>query len=127
MTEKLWKLPVPSTAVLGAGVAFEKRLGRVVALRFSYESESDEQHVDEALVFERVEALKITYYSASDESMLEAYDQLVDLGATPWLAQLRSNLERRKVDAAGLKHLMILFDDGPCYEVVCRGFRIERP
>jgi len=119
-------MPVPSTAVLGAGVAFDKRNGRVVALRFSYESGRGDRPVDEALVFEGVEAVKITYYSASDESMLESYDRLVDLGSTAWLGELEANLRRRSIDASGLTHLMILFDDGPCYEVACRTFKIER-
>jgi hypothetical protein len=37
----LWTLPVPSTALLDGGPVFEKRLGRDVALRFSYEGEDD--------------------------------------------------------------------------------------
>lgn len=119
-----WILPVPSTALLDGGAVFEKRLGRVVALRFSYEAEDDALRTS-AVVFHGVEAFKCTYYRARDPSMLEAYDRLVDRGASAWLEELRSNLKENGGDPQGLIHLMIGFDDGPTYEVVCRGFRIE--
>jgi hypothetical protein len=84
MANLLWKLPVPSTALLGGGPVFEKRPGREVAIRFSYESENDDQQHDVALVFAGVEAFKSTYYRAYDSSMLEAYDRLVGPRALRW-------------------------------------------
>jgi len=41
ITNVQWTLPVPSTALLDGGPVFEKRLGRAVALSFSYEGEHD--------------------------------------------------------------------------------------
>jgi hypothetical protein len=81
------------------------------------------------LVFEGVEAFKVTHYHARSDAMLEAYARLIDLGRTPWLSEVCANLERHRDDrgTTGLAHLMINFDDGPCYEVVCRSYRIERP
>lgn len=122
----LWTLPVPSTALLDGGPTFEKRLGREAAIRFSYETESDARRTS-ALVFLGVEAFKCTYYRARDASMLEAYDTLVDRGRSAWLTEVGANLKRNGAEARGLVHLMIDFDDGPCYEVVCRSFRIEDP
>ena len=124
MSKSLWELPVPSTALLEGGAVFEKRLGREVALRFAYEAE-DEARRESAVVFEGVEAFKCTYYRAGDESMLEAYDRLLDRGSTVWLNELKGNLQRRGGRSDELVHLMINFDDGPCYEVVCRSFKVE--
>lgn len=122
----MWKLPVPSTALLHGGPKFEQRLGREVAITFSYEageSSEDENHTE--LVFEGTEAYKVTYYRACSNWTLEAYDRLVDCGSTSWLGELTENLQRNGGDVQGLAHLAINFDDGPCYEVVCRSYRIE--
>ncbi|HEX4334488.1 MAG TPA: hypothetical protein VH062_01170 [Polyangiaceae bacterium] len=121
----LWTLPVPSTALLDAGPVLEKRLGRKLGLCFSYEGEDDEQKT-ETLVFGGVEAFKCTYHRAGDASMLEAYDRLIDRGSTSWLEEVRTNLRKNGGDADGLAHLMIGFDDGPTYEVVCRSFGIDK-
>jgi hypothetical protein len=122
MAKMLWQLPVPSTALLGDPV-FEIRLRREVALRMSYETDEGERVV--ALVFDGVEALKVTYYRARGDGMREAYDRLVDQGQTAWLGEISGNLKQHGGDAIGLAHLMINFDDGPCYEVICRSHRLE--
>ena len=76
-----WTLPVPSTALLDGGPVFEKRLGREVALRFSYEGEDD--------------------------------------------ARRSGAVVLNGGDAEGLVHMMMNFDDGPAYEVVCRAFHVD--
>src|SRR5882724_9409936 len=118
MTKRLWQLPVPSTALLDGGPVFEKRPRREVALRMSYETDEDERIV--ALVFEGVEALKVTYDRARADGMLDAYDCLVDQGQTAWLGEISGNLKQHGGEPIGLVHLMINFDAGPCYEVICR-------
>lgn len=119
-----WTLPVPSTALLDGGPVFEKRLGREVALRLSYEGEDDALHTS-AIVFQGVEAFKCTYYRARDTLMLDAYDRLVDRGLSAWLEEVHANLKKNGGDPHKLVHLMISFDDGPTYEIVCRDFRVE--
>jgi hypothetical protein len=123
MSKTLWQLPVPSTALLDGGPVFEKRPRREVALRMSYDADEGVQQV--TLIFDGVEALKITYYRARGDWMLEAYDHLVDQGLTPWLGEVSANLKQHGGDAIGLIHMVINFDDGPCYEVLCRSHRIE--
>jgi len=123
MAKTLWHLPVPSTALLDGGPVFEKRARREVALRMSYETDDGEQVV--ALVFEGVEAFKVTYDRARGDSMLEAYDLLADQGQTSWLSEVSGNLKQHGGDVVGLAHLIINFDDGPCYEVICRSRRLE--
>jgi hypothetical protein len=120
----LWTLPVPSTAFLEGGPIFEKRLGREIVLHFSYESEDDAVRTS-AVVFQGVEAFKCTYFGARDASMLEAYDKLVDRGGSAWLDETLVNLKKNGSEVLKLVHLMISFDDGPTYEVVCREFHVE--
>ena len=81
----LWELPAPSSGFLDGGPRFEKRQGRVVAVRFLYELEDGDEK-ETAVVFEGVEAFKCTYMTALEPFMLEAYDKLVDRGETDWLA-----------------------------------------
>jgi hypothetical protein len=125
MAKTLWQLPVPSTALLNGGPVFEKRPRREVALRMSYETDQGVQEV--TLISYGVEALKITYDRARGDRMLEAYDHLVDQGLTPWLSEISGNLKQHGGDVIGLTHIMINFDDGPCYEVLCQSHRIESP
>jgi nicotinamidase-related amidase len=57
--------------------------------------------------------------------MIGTYDRLSDLGRTQWLDGIRQQLSRFGDDVQALRHLMIYFDDGPCYEFICRSFKIE--
>lgn len=41
------------------------------------------------------------------------------------LLTIVGNLRQHGADATGLTHLMINFEDGPCYEVICRSHRLE--
>jgi hypothetical protein len=120
----IWELPVPSTSLLGSGPMFEMRAGRELAIRFAYELE--ETSVGEVLVLQGVEAFKCTYYLARDASIREGYDRLVDRGQTNWLAEVCGSLRCNGGEPSGLVHMMINFDDGPCYEFLCRSFRVER-
>ena len=102
---------------------FEIRPRRGAGIRMSYETAEGEQAV--VLVFEGIEALRVTYDRARGDTMLEAYDRLVDQGGTEWLGEILGNLRQHGGGVDGLAHLMINFDDGPCYEVICRSHRLE--
>jgi hypothetical protein len=119
-----WTLPVPSTALLGGGPVFRKRPGREIAIEYAYEDDDGERQ--ETLVFQGVEAFRCRYRTALGRECVEAYDTLDDRGSTPWLDEIRGDVSMHGENATGLMHLMITFDGGPCYEFVCRGFRIDR-
>ena len=123
MITTLWNLPVPSNALLDGGPVLEKRPRRELALCMGYEVDDGQKKI--ALVLEGVEAFKVTYYRARSDSMLTAHDRLVDLGRTTWLDEVTSNLAHHGADTYGLTHVMVNFDDGPCYEVICRSHHIE--
>jgi hypothetical protein len=86
--ETIWKLPAPSTALLGPRPVFEKRQERLVVISFSYESHEGEQA--SVLLFEGVEAFKFAYLSAAEP--LEAYDRVMDRGETDWIASTRGGI-----------------------------------
>ena len=77
------------------------------------------------IIFDGVEAFRCTYHHACTPEMIETYDRLTDVGRTGWLDAVRRQLSSFGEDDEALRHLMIYFDDGPCYEFICRGFRVE--
>ncbi len=122
----LWTLPIASSALLG-GVAFQKLGGRSCALLCEYEDDND-LIVSLKLLFDGIEAFRCTYHGACTAEMIStAYDKVVDAGSTAWLAAIREQLvSYGSQNVSELKHLMIYFDDGPCYEFICRSFRAEK-
>ena len=117
MTE-LWKLPGPSSGC--AGVEFHQLGGRECLLSCIFDLDgSDTFH----MTFAGVESYKATFYMACTIQMRDAYDRIVELGPTPWLEEVSAQLSRSGEDNSGLQHLMIYFDDGPCYEFICRSFQ----
>ena len=125
MAQTLWTLPVASTALLN-GTTFQKLPRRACALLCEYEDDND-GIVSLKLMFEGVEAFKSTYQGACTPEMIRnSYDKVVDVGSSEWLRSVQGQLVSygsQSVDE--LKHLMIYFDDGPCYEFICRAFSIE--
>lgn len=121
MGTQLWKLPYPSSARAKDESSQEGGRLCLVACLF------DEDRTDGfEFAFEGVEAYMVTYYNACPgELSSEAYDRVLDLGVTPWLSEIASRLSTYGTDVKTLRHLMIYFDDGPCYEFLCRGFKVR--
>ena len=118
MSEVVWKVPFPSSGL--SGVDFQKLAGRSCALACD-----DGENSPVRIVFGGVEAFKCTYHNACTFEMIESYDRVSDLGRTGWLDSVRRQLSGFGEDVESLRHLMIYFDDGPCYEFICRSFRVE--
>jgi len=123
MAEIIWKTSVPSTAFYQA-VKFSMLLRRKCSLEYFYEGEEDYLAIFETLIFDGLESFKCTYYKACSLEMIEAYDKVVDIGSSDWLSEIKQNLLQAKADSENLKHLRIYFDDGPCYEFICRSFEV---
>lgn len=128
MNRVLWKMPVPSSA-LTRGPSFVVLMKRQCELSFWIEDEAGEKKI--GVVFDEVEAFKCTYMTARSVEMINtAYDKLVQIEGSQWLAEVKANCAdyyaKRQATRKDLEHLMICFDDGPCYEIVCGGFREER-
>ncbi len=116
----IWELPVPATAVEHDSPTLKFHTRRRLEIAISYR-DADDNLKSAALQFDNVAAFKCTYLPALTTGMITAgYGRLVDLGASEWLANTRQSppLEVR------LRHLLICFDDGPCYEFLCESFAV---
>jgi hypothetical protein len=121
MSDTLWKLPVPATAVLGSPV-FVALTKRQCELSFHIETDGGQTRV--GLLFDGVEGYKCTYLTSCSKEMFNtAYGKLVRLGVTVWLDDVMKVYARASQAPKELQHLMICFDDGPCYEIICVGYR----
>ena len=123
MVDIIWKTSVPSTAFLQEA-KFLMLPKRKCTLEYSYEDEENFSVVFEKLVFDRIESFKCTHYKACSLEMIEAYDKVVDVGKSSWLSEVKQNLSYVEENFNDLKHLRIYFDDGHCYEFICRSFEV---
>lgn len=118
MTATLWEVPVPPTQVESTGI--EQLPKRITRLAISLVVLRDDVDVVEYhnLSFAGTELFKCTYLtSLTPEMIRSAYGKLVDLGRTELWSRIADRSQKENI-----RHLMICFDDGPCYEVVCTSF-----
>jgi hypothetical protein len=122
MKNVLWRMPVCSSGL--TGVSGFRQIARRECLLVIATKENDGG--DLQIIFEGVEAYRATYYNARSLEMVRAsYDELVDLGDTDWLHEINKRMTPG-IDRSGkLYNLLINFDDGPCYEFICRSYRVE--
>jgi hypothetical protein len=117
-------MPTPS-ANLGHGMEIEKNDSEgYYQLSMTYAR--GEEDITVRLAFLRISAFKATFHHACNADMIKwAYDQLVDLGSTEWLNEISRQIASRERVAPSLRHLMICFDDGPCFEFLCDSYSIS--
>jgi len=125
MTSVVYIIPVPSTAFL-EDAEFLQLLGRKCSLKYYYEGEDDYSIIFEELIFDGVESFKCTYFMACSLEMHYAYDKVLNVGLSQWLKDIIENLLQNNADSKDLKHFRVYFDDGPCYEFICRSFDVFR-
>ena len=121
MKSIIWKMPVPTSGL--STPKFRELTKHNCSIICASE---EEDGIDLSIVFEGVEAYKSTLYRAITVQMREAsYDELVDVGESDWLLTVRKQMDKYDIEATRLRHLVICFDDGPCYEIICKAFQIE--
>ena len=107
----LWKIPVPSSADLRPELELQPY--RTLVLTFA----ADEDHTSRVtMTFRGVIAYRVWFLDSLTSGLLDAYDKLIDVGESDWLAGGRKTNSHTP---GTLRHLRILFDDGPCYEFLC--------
>ena len=129
MNHILWEMPFPSSS-LTRGPNFFALMKHECELSFFVETEDGDAKA--GIIFFGVEAYKCTYMTARNSEMIEnSYDNLVRIEGSAWLAEVTAmssrHYERYSTIRAPLQHLMITFDDGPCYEIVCTNFKCFLP
>lgn len=129
MNDKLWQLPVSPTSII-QGPLFKVLPRRQCEISFSIEA-YDGAETWISLLFDGVEAFKATYLSSLGsidcEVRSQAYGTLISIASSVWLNDVnKSYLDYTTLARSPVKvltHLVIYFDDGPCYEFICASFR----
>ena len=129
MNKILWKLPVSVTSII-KGPSLKVLPKRQCEISFSIEA-SDGGGKMEALLFDEVEAFKCTHLkslgSVSQDLRRQSYGAVISIFESPWLREVKQSYigycASAKVTPMELQHLMITFDDGPCYEFICGVFK----
>lgn len=120
---ELWRLPVPASALLESP-KFVVRPRRECELRLSVEGE-DGSPSPVTLLFSAVETFKCTYLTSCTAEMFNiAYGRLVSIDGD-WLGEIRRAGKKSQAEIGALQHLMITFDDGPCYEIICKAWSVH--
>ena len=129
MNKTLWKLPVPVTSIV-KGPFLKVLPKRQCEISFSIEA-SDGGEKMEALLFDEVEVFKCTHLkslgSVSQDLRRQSYGAVISVSESPWLREVKQPYIDYCASALlppkELQHLMITFDDGPCYEFICGVFK----
>lgn len=109
----LWKLPAPSSADLEP--TLDAQPG-VCTLSFAMDVDRQTRG---SITFLGVVSYR-AWFDAISADLLRAYDKLIELDDTEWLAESRRSARHTRGE---LRHLRICFDDGPCYEFICAAVR----
>ena len=121
--ETLYSLPFPSSGA--SGTKFEELPTGDWAIVFP-DIAGEGAANDFTFIFSGVEAFQCTYFNAITP-IPGAYDSLVNVENSEWLASIKKQMAIHKRDTSQLRHLAIGFDDGPQYEFICKAFRVEDP
>jgi hypothetical protein len=120
---ELWRLPLAASALLYSP-EFSVLPRRECELRMSIEGD-DGDPANFALRFVGVESYKCTFMTSCTADMFNlAYGKLVSLDSH-WLDEIRRSGKKDQTTIEALRHLMITFDDGPCYEIICRSWSVN--
>jgi hypothetical protein len=112
----LWRMPAPSTGFEEGPVV--RHQGDRLVVSYDYETPTG-AYAWEDLVFTGVIAYTFVDDPACTAEQIDAYDQLVEVTGSAWLAGL---LADRRYPAPGVRHLRIYFDDVGCLDVAASAF-----
>jgi len=128
---QLWKVP-PVTPIT-RGPYLKVLPKREYEISFLVESENGGEK-PHSLKFVEVEAFKCTHMKALGsvprEVRQNSYFALIEVENSPWFKEVSGAHETycasAKLKPPRLKHLVMTFDDDPCFEFICAGFRIDK-
>ena len=111
----VWTFPHPSTAI-NTGPCLVNEGSRCLSVSIWFErADALEDKVE--LRFAGVEFYSCTFLTSLTAEMVQvAYDKIVSLETS----DLLRSFAIRRPEHVGLRHLMTCFDDGPCYQFLCR-------
>ena len=119
-TKKLWKFPVPSTAIRETKLICS---GTGAQLLFSY----DDIHHNDVLLHSGITFDMPQAYRHSSEafvtSLMDAYDYLVEVEGSEWVAGMKKT-NPRIADFWKIKHYAIFLKSNGLFEFIARGFKM---
>ncbi len=123
----LYKFPEPATSIL-KGPVYRSVPGKFRQQRgmstLTYAVKHQGQIIIEELQF--IETVAYSYYSlfAIPPTAVPAYAKVIDIADSSLLQEIKSRIESRPSgkSTSDLRHLAILFDDGPYYDFIRRDF-----
>jgi hypothetical protein len=113
----LREISVPSTDI--RDVIFEDGQGGV-RLRFTFWRE--DELIEEGIRFDRVRAHRHRAESHCTVWHIDAYDTLVEVRDSEWVAELREAMPEDMRGLFEMHHYMIYLDSEGCYEVVAKSW-----
>ncbi len=123
----IWKLPFPSTAMLQFP-NFNILPGPIFWIECEFDSDNDYYNDKKTVVtlfFEGVVVQQLRFSSALDVRDVNAYDRVMQIGSSELQTMTLKAMLDRKRDIENIKHLRIHFDDGYCFDLICKNFRSE--
>lgn len=121
-TKNLWEFPVPSTCIAEGGVILLYPGGDAWLLFDYYDENINDAVFNSGIVFDAVQA----HRHSSEKflrSLLGAYDTLVEIEDSEWVAQLRE-INKGIADYWNIKHYAIFLDSNGLYEFIARDYSI---
>lgn len=115
----LWHLPVAPTA-LYYDPKLDMEGSRKCTLTLFFE-DNDFNSKELKLSFLGVEKFCFTYLTSLNSEMRGAYGKVILIYDSAFIEEIRY-LNNNKNE---LNHYMITFDDGPCYEFICKEFIVQ--
>jgi hypothetical protein len=130
VNNKLWQMPVPATAII-RGPFLKVLLKRQYEISFSIEADNGGEKPI-VILFKEVQAFKSTYLaslgSVDKELFREAYGSLISLEESAWFNEIKKAYieyhAKMPAPPKELHHLMICFDDGPCFELIAESWTV---
>jgi hypothetical protein len=117
--EAIWQMPCLSQEFERGPVV--ELAGRTLTLRYDYEEPTGE-YAWEAMTFADVVAATFTARERCTEEQVRAYDKVIDVAPSPWLAGLGLGGAE-----SGVRHLRIYFDGTGAFDVAAGGFQPPAP
>jgi hypothetical protein len=111
----LHTIPVPSTSLAAEAYLDEK--GSSPTIRFSYFNDGAKR--DGGLKFERACATRTRAERCCTAWHIDgAYDTLVEIEDSPWVDEVRSDMNPQWRDKWEMHHYMIYLDSAGCFEII---------
>ena len=113
----VWELPCKSQEFEAAPSLVQQ--GDRVDLVYDYET-PEGPYAQAKMTFFGVEAYAFTSFESCTAEQVVAYDRVLAIRPSPWLAELR---KRRVHESILSTHYRVFFDEIGCYDIIASDFR----